>query len=156
MGRDRNPRFKPSESDFVENHAGRSLFLRFDDVLAPTQGKRCPTAEDVRSAIRFASESDRLLVCCRAGQSRSVAIAFTIAFCKLGAAGGLAILNPKRHSPNSLIIDLAAPIVDAPMFATTFYDWKTVNSHIRMIDYIDEIEREMNALASKGARDRII
>jgi len=130
--------------------------LRFDDVTTGRQGRRPPAVEDVRAAIQFATESDRLMVCCRAGQSRSVAIAFSIAFHKLGEDAAINLLNPKRHSPNSLIVNLAASIIDDPMFLTAFNGWKTANSHIRMIDYIDEIEREMGALESKGARNYIV
>jgi len=104
------------ESQFVRTHARSSLILGFDDITTSTQGKRSPTAEDVDSAIQFASESDHLLVCCRAGQSRSAAIAFTIAFQQLGADTACGLLNPKRHSPNSLIIDLAANVIDDPLF----------------------------------------
>ena len=144
------------ESEFVENHTRNNLFLRFDDVTTTTHGKRSPTVEDVKLAIQFATDSACLMVCCRAGQSRSVAIAFSIAFHTLGADAAIELLNPKRHSPNSLIIDLASSIIDDPMLATTFHNWQTANSHIKMIDYIDEIEREMDALESNGARNRII
>jgi len=96
------------------------------------------------------------MVCCRAGQSRSAATAFSIAFNKLGADAAIELLNPKRHSPNTLIIDLAANIIDDPMFATTFHDWQTANSHIKLTDHLDEIETEMDVLESNGARNRII
>ena len=94
--------------------------------------------------------------CCRAGQSRSVAIVFSIAHHRLGADAALELLNPRRHSPNSLIIELAATIIEDPMFATTFQNWQAANEHIRLIDYVDEIERELNVLESNGAHDRIV
>ena len=68
----------------------------------------------------------------------------------------IALLNPKRHSPNSLIVDLAANIIDDPMFPTVFHGWKTANSHIKLTDHLDEIETEMDVLESKGARNRIV
>ena len=96
------------------------------------------------------------MVCCRAGQSRSAATAFSIAFNKLGGDAAIALLNPKRHSPNSLIVDLAANIIDDPLFPAVFHDWKTANSHIKLTDHLDEIETEMDILESKGARNRIV
>ena len=144
------------ETEFIGNHTRSHLFLRFDDVLTTTQGKRSPTVEDIGSAIHFSNGSNRLVVCCRAGQSRSVATAFSIAYHKRGANAALELLNPKRHSPNSLIIDLASTIIDDPMFATTFRDWQSTNSSIKLIDYVDEIERELDVLESNGARDRIV
>lgn len=144
------------ESEFVENNTRTSLFLRFDDVISSAQGKRSPTTEDIRSAIQFSDGSDRLMVCCRAGQSRSVATAFSIAYHKLGADAALDLLDPKRHSPNSLIIQLASGIIDDPMFATMYNEWQIANSHIKLIDYVDEIEHEIDVLESNGARDRIV
>ena len=143
------------ETEFVENYARNSLLLRFDDVTTPTHGKHTPTVDDVELAIRFAAQSDRLMVCCRAGQSRSAAIAFSIAFQNDGANAAVELLNPRRHSPNTLIIKLAASLVTDPMFVTTFHDWKTANSHIKLIDYVNEIEVEMDAIESSGARNRL-
>ena len=144
------------ETEFIATHTRNNLILRFDDVTTSTQGKRPPTGEDVRSAIQIAAESDRLMVCCRAGQSRSAAIAFSIAYQELGEAAAIELLNPTRHSPNSLIIDLAATIIDDPMFLTTFYNWKAANSHIKLIDFADEIGHEMDLLELNGARNRIV
>ena len=143
------------ESEFVENNTRNSLFLRFDDVTTETQGKRSPTVDDVRLALQFATDSHRLMVCCRAGQSRSAAMAFVIAYQKMGAETAIGLLNPRRHSPNQLIIDLASAVIDDPAFSTVFHDWLTANSNIRLIDYVDEIERELNAIESNGARNRI-
>ena len=144
------------ESKFVENNTRNCLILRFDDVITAAQGKRPPTVDDVGSAIQFGNDCERLMVCCRAGQSRSVATAFSIAYHNLGADAAFDLLNPKRHSPNSLIIDLASTLIDDPMFATAFHNWQTSNSHIKLIDYVDEIEHELDVLESNGARDRIV
>lgn len=144
------------ESDFVANHARKHLILQFDDVTAAATGKRPPTIEQIESAIKFASDSDRLMVCCRAGQSRSAATAFSIAFQEIGSDAAIALLNPKRHSPNSLIIDLAANIIDDPKFHTIFDEWRTTNSQIKLSDYVDEIQIEMDILESNGARNRIL
>ena len=144
------------ESGFVNEHSRSHLFLRFDDITSPATGKQPPTSDQIESAISFTADSDRLMVCCRAGQSRSAATAFSIAFNKLGGDAAIALLNPKRHSPNSLIVDLAANIIDDPLFPAVFHDWKTANSHIKLTDHLDEIETEMDILESKGARNRIV
>ena len=144
------------EPEFVNEYSRKHLFLQFDDITTSAIGKRPPTGDQIESALRFASDSDRLMVCCRAGQSRSAAIAYSIAFNKLGADAAIELLNPKRHSPNALIIDLAANIIDDPMFATTFHGWQTANSHIKLTDHLDEIETEMDVLESNGARNRIV
>jgi len=144
------------ESEFINEYTRNHLFLRFDDVVTPATGKRPPTVDQIESAMNFASDSDRLLVCCRAGQSRSAATAFSIAYDKLGVDTAIGLLNPKRHAPNTLIIDLAANIIDDPMFATTFHDWQNANLHIRLTDYVEEVANEMDVLESNGARNRIV
>ena len=144
------------ESDFIDTHSRKSLIPHFDDVTSSKAGKQPPAIDQVNSAIQFANDSNRLMVCCRAGQSRSAAIAFSIAFQKLGSDAAVGLLNPKRHSPNSLIIDLAATIIYDPMFATIFHDWQKANSHVRLTDYIGEIEHEMDTLESSGARNRMV
>ena len=144
------------ESDFIEQHSRNSLILRFDDTTKPSPGKSAPTLYDIDLAIQFGAESDRLVVCCRAGQARSAAIAFSMAFYRIGATSAVALLDPKRHSPNSLIIEHAVSIIDDPMFMTIFHEWQTANQHIKLTDYIDELEREMDALEMAGARNRIV
>lgn len=144
------------ESDFVNKFALTHLFLRFDDVTKSTPSKRAPSIQQIESAMKFGNDSDKLLVCCRAGQSRSAAIAFSIAYQKLGATNALALLNPKRHAPNQLIIDLAATKIDDASFMTVFMEWQASNSHIRLTDYIDEIASEMDALDREGAHNRIL
>ena len=143
-------------SEFVDQHTRNSLILKFDDVTTSGNSKRPPTIDDVKSAIEFATNSDRLLVCCRAGQSRSAATAFSIAFQKLGSDVALELLNPKRHAPNPLIIDLASNIIDDPMFATIFHDWQSTNSDTKLTDYLDEIASEMDVMEANGARNRIV
>ena len=144
------------ESEFISKHARNSLVLHFDDVTASKTGKRLPALEQVASAIQFGVDSTRLMVCCRAGQSRSAAIAFAIAFRVLGSDAAIGLLDPKRHSPNTLIIDLASAIIDDPMFGAVINDWRTSNSHIKLTDYLDEIKSELDALESMGARNRMI
>ena len=143
-------------TDFVATNARRHLYLRFDDVGAATTSKRPPTISDIRKAMDFATNSENLLVSCRAGQSRSVAIAFLIAFQHMGSAAALNLLNPERHSPNSLIVKLGEQLVDAPMMLSTFNDWRERHQGIRPSDYVDDIEREFDELELLGAKNRII
>ena len=67
-----------SNTGFVAQRARRHLYLQFDDVDSDAHGKRMPTSDDIRSALQFAQGSQNLIVCCRAGQSRSAATAFLI------------------------------------------------------------------------------
>ena len=115
------------QTDFVATNARRHLYLRFDDVVAATTSRRPPTINDIRKALDFAANSENLLVSCRAGQSRSVATAFLIAFQQMGSEAALSLLNPKRYSPNSLIVRLGEQLVDDPMMLSMFNDWRDSN-----------------------------
>lgn len=146
---------KVTTSDFVAKHARRNLFLRFDDVSSEVRGKRLPTTDDVRAAIDFAANTQNLLVCCRAGQSRSAAIAFLISYARLGPDAAREVLDPTRHSPNPLIVELGSQVIGDPSVANTFTAWQAANRHVRLVDHLDEIERELDALERQGARNRI-
>lgn len=142
-------------SDFVPKHARRWVALTFDDVSRELPGKRAPMLADVRDAIDFSRGSANLLVCCRAGQSRSAAIAFA-AYYAHGVTDATAILNPRRHVPNERIIQLAATALSDSSILSVYDAWKLANQSIRLVDHVDEIEREQDAIESLGARNRIV
>ena len=141
---------------FVEEHAGRHVYLHFDDVDSRNAGKRPPTTDDIRSALEFAADSENLLVSCRAGQSRSAATAFVICFDRLGPEAACRLLNPQRHVPNPMIVDLAARLIDDPLLLPTFRKWQSDNKQVNLSEYLDDIEREFDELESQGARNRIV
>jgi hypothetical protein len=145
-----------SPSDFVAQYARRHIYLRFDDVIDATSGKRLPTSDDILAALEFSEQSEKLMVCCRAGQSRSAAVAFVIGCHGLGSETAGRILNAKRHRPNSLIVELGARLIDDPFVLQAFAKWQLANEHIKLSSYVDEIEREFDQLERKGARNRIV
>jgi len=144
-----------SPTDFVPQHACRHLILRFDDILIDAPNKRMATSRDIESALNFATGSERLMVCCRAGQSRSAAIAFLICHQQRGAAAAHQLLNPERHIPNSRIVALGTSFIDRPVLQT-FADWQAEHQHINLSDHYDDIEREFDALVARGARNLIV
>jgi hypothetical protein len=75
-----------------------------------------------------------------------------IAFQRLGSAPALSLLNPERHSPNALIVKLGEPLVDAPTLLTVFNDWRERHQEIRLSDYVDDIERQVDELEQLGAK----
>ncbi|NLS96344.1 MAG: dual specificity protein phosphatase family protein [Planctomycetaceae bacterium] len=145
-----------SHTDFVAQHARRHLYLRFDDVDSDIPGKRTPTAHDIQSALDFATQSQNLMVCCRAGQSRSAATAFLVCHERIGVAAARQLLNPRRHIPNSLVIDLGARLIDNLLVLQTFAEWQAENKHIRLSNHLDDIERDFDELERQGARNRIV
>ena len=143
-------------SDFVAQHATRFLYLRFDDVISESHGKRLPTGDDLQAALDFARQSENLMVCCRAGQSRSAATAFLICHEMNGADAARALLDPKRHIPNPLIIDMGARLAGDGMVGKTFQKWQADHKHVKLSDYYDDIENEFDELERQGARNRMV
>lgn len=143
-------------TDFVANHTRRHLFLYFDDVTDPNS-PACPaSADDIAQALKFAEGSTNLVVSCRAGQSRSAALAFSIAYRLVGPQAAVSLWDPKRHSPNHLVLDLAAQQIEDADFMRTYERWLQENRGIKMTDYLDEIEAEFDQLESAGAKNRIL
>ena len=147
---------KLSATPFVQSHARRHAFLRFDDIERPTEGRQLVTRDDVAQGLEFAVGSDRLLISCRAGQSRSAAMAYLIACRENGVASALALIDPTRHVPNPLIVRLGAGVLDMPEAVDAFERWRQDNRHVSLSDYYDDLEREFDDLESRGAVNRIV
>ncbi len=142
-------------TDFVEKHARTSCIRRFDDVEGPFAGKEPPRRIMIEQCLDFSSGKDKLLVCCRAGQGRSVATAYVIGCREFGVRKAITILNPMRHRPNRLVVQIGATILDNPDILGEFDHWRCRHAHIRLSDYYDEMEAEFEALAAQGAMNRI-
>ena len=145
-----------THSNFVSRYSRRFLYLYFDDVIINSLGRRAPSHDDIKDAIEFSGQSDNLLVCCRAGQSRSAATAFVICHIRKGADAALELLNPKRHIPNTRIIEIGSILTNGDSVSRVFQKWQTDHKHVRLSDYYEEIERELDELESRGAKNRII
>jgi predicted protein tyrosine phosphatase len=140
---------------FVEAHALSHLYLSFDDIEQPRDGKRPPSAALIERGLEFARGKDKLLVCCRAGRGRSVAMAYLIRCREVGVAEAVGLLDPTRHRPNRLVVSLGEGIMDGPSVLPAFDEWRVRHAGIRLSDYDDQMEQEFEALEAQGAVDRI-
>jgi predicted protein tyrosine phosphatase len=147
---------KLKATDFISKNAKKYLILHFDDVTATSTGKIVPNISSIRSAIEFGTKSDKLLVCCRAGQSRSAAIAFLIAHSRLGSAEAYQLINPKRHDPNKLVVELGSQLADSHNPLSTLQEWRKNHYDVHFTNYLDEITLEFEILEAQGARNLII
>jgi len=95
-------------TDFLQSHACRHLFLRFDDIEQVTDGRQLVTSDQIAQGLEFATDSSRLLISCRAGQSRSAAMAYLVSCREQGADAATKIIDPTRHMPNRLVVSLGA------------------------------------------------
>jgi predicted protein tyrosine phosphatase len=142
-------------TDFVQAHTRSHLFLQFDDVEEHRENKRAPTKNLIEQALAFATGKDKLLVCCRAGQGRSAALAYVLACREHGVAEALKLLNPTRHRPNRLVVAIGDSVLGTAAILDQFDEWRHRHSHIRLADYSDEIVAEIEALEAQGASNRI-
>jgi predicted protein tyrosine phosphatase len=140
---------------FVEAQAISHLYLPFDDIEQPREGKSPPTSALVERGLEFARGKEKLLVCCRAGRGRSVAMAYLIRCREVGVGAAVGLLDPTRHRPNRLVVALGDGLLDGPDALTAFDDWRIKHSGIQLSDYYDQMEQEFEALEAQGAVDRI-
>jgi predicted protein tyrosine phosphatase len=142
-------------TDFLNTHARSHLYLRFDDIEEPQTNKQCPTKALIEQGLNFAKGKDKLLVSCRAGRGRSVAMAYLICCREHGVAEALKRLDPTRHRPNRLVVTIGDSLLEAPDALDQFDEWRRLHSHLRLSDYYDEMEKEIDELEAQGARNKI-
>ncbi|MFA6292822.1 MAG: dual specificity protein phosphatase family protein [Victivallales bacterium] len=76
----------------------------FDDIESPDPGFKVVTRPKVMRILKWAKDKDNVVVHCTAGISRSSAIAYLIACSRMHPSEAIKILDPKRHSPNALVV----------------------------------------------------
>lgn len=140
---------------FVAEKAARYLVLFFDDIQAHQTGKRMVNADHIQTALDFSSQSQRLVVSCRAGQSRSAAIGCLVQFFNDPGFKPNQLLDPKRHSPNALVMDQGARLIDNPAIWPLMMKWWRDSAGCRISDYLHLIEAEFDELHRAGAVEQI-
>jgi predicted protein tyrosine phosphatase len=142
-------------SQFVQRHTIAHRYLHFDDVEKSYEMKRSPSASAIKEGLEFAKAKERLLVSCRAGQSRSAAIAYLISCQEQGVAQAIKLLDPMRHRPNRLVIEIGASLLGDSQILDHFKNWKENLCNSNLADYLDVLRKELDALEAAGASNRI-
>ena len=110
---------EPDTDDPFRTDVVSQLVLQFHDIDMTMLGYVEPEPEHIRQALTFARETDgSLLVHCRAGVSRSTAIAMAIAADRLGARGERSACKWLKQvcpqaQPNWLIVCLADQLLNS-------------------------------------------
>jgi predicted protein tyrosine phosphatase len=124
-----NPFYRPELHDLVI-HAKKSLLLQFRDIelgrydSEKTEWWLGPKPEHVEAVLKFAEDKDNFLCCCHAGVSRSSAMAYILACRNEDPKKALGMLETWRHSPNCLLVEYAAKILNKPEMASLMEEWK--------------------------------
>lgn len=107
----------------VSNCSKAYLPLNFHDIEYVLEGYVHPTEQHVQEALDWARNKDDLIVACRAGISRSSAIAYLIQ-CEREHHPRLATaILTLRHHPNSLIVKLGSKLLKNPDILDEYYKW---------------------------------
>lgn len=137
----------------LQDYARRVLVLKFDDIETPAAPKVLPTKDHIENALSFAQESERLIVSCRAGQSRSAAVAYLIAAQDSNPRQALEILDSERHRPNSQIIDLGSSLIDQPTLHPCLKQWRDSLNGLPINTRL--FESEISQLIDSGVTDTV-
>ncbi len=142
-------------TDFVKAYARSFLYLSFDDVEQRRPEKQEPAKALIEQALTFSRGKTRLLVVCRAGQGRSVGLAYVISCREHGVGEALKLLDPTKHRPNRLVVAIGDELLETPGVLERFDDWRRSNAHVQLSDYYEDREKEFTALEAQGASNKI-
>lgn len=113
----------------IKKNAKSHIHLIFDDITNPhSTVAKPPSKELVAQGVDWVKDlKDDYIVSCRAGISRSSAMAYLIATKFFGPRDAVKILNPDIHYPNKLIVKLGSEILGNPEIYTicrTYVEFK--------------------------------
>lgn len=95
----------------VTEIAKNCLCLMFDDIELNHIGRCTVQPEHIKQAVEWATDKPDLIIACRAGISRSSALAYVIESTRVGPEKALEILDMNKHQPNRLVIHTASQIL---------------------------------------------
>jgi predicted protein tyrosine phosphatase len=108
----------------IKEVAKDCLHLQFDDIFADAVHLKAPTEEDIRKALEWAEGKDQILCVCKAGQSRSSAMAYLVAYHKTGRAkDAIQFLDMNIHTPNRLIVELGSKIFKDEEIKKVYFEY---------------------------------
>lgn len=109
--------------EMITSVAKNCLCLKFEDIEHERVGYDTAKEDHIRQAIEWAKDKDKLIVACRAGISRSSAIAYLVASSKFGPQEAVKILNMEIHQPNRLVVSLGAKVLGSDRINEVLDDW---------------------------------
>lgn len=88
------------------------IAVAFNDITWPREGYVEPQEEHIREILEWAKDRPGdLHVTCRAGISRSSAVAYLIACTRMAPEEAVKVLDPARHMPNELILKIGSKLI---------------------------------------------
>jgi predicted protein tyrosine phosphatase len=104
---------------------GRStIMVQFDDVDGPMEGFVPPRREHIAAVLDWSKDKSNFLISCRAGISRSSAMAVVILASRVPVPESLVVLDPAVHHPNPLVVQFGEEILGKAGLAEAVSEWK--------------------------------
>lgn len=108
----------------IETRCKDLLHICVDDIDFQMKNKVLVTLEQIKEALAWVENREKLISCCHAGVSRSSAMAYLIASQRWDAKSALSVLRPLKHWPNRLIVHLGSQVLNNPAIWDSFVQWQ--------------------------------
>lgn len=114
--------FDREEVDQITSIAKNCLCLIFEDI--EYYGNNTVQPYHIEEAIKWAADKPDIVVACRAGISRSSAIAYVVEATRVGPEEALKIIDPQYHEPNKLVVETASKVLNNPEILNAYNQFK--------------------------------
>jgi len=103
--------------------AKNCLCLIFDDVEFNHFSRTIVSEDHIETALEWAADKPNIVVACRAGISRSSALAYLIECTRVEPEKALDILDLNEHQPNRLVVKVGSDLLRNIDIADQYDKW---------------------------------
>ncbi len=103
--------------------AKNCLCLIFDDIEFNHLSRQMVSEEHIKEALNWATDKPDIVVACRAGISRSSALAYLIECTRKSPDKALGVLNLNEHQPNRLVVKTGSELLKNPEISDQYDKW---------------------------------
>lgn len=114
---------KPHPLESLRDNCQGMLAIYFDDICADIAGMSKPEWFHVATILEWAWGKNRFMIHCFEGKHRSAAAAYLIACTRMSPDYALGYLTPPIHTPNGLMVEHGAALLDEPRVLSAFQDY---------------------------------
>lgn len=116
---------EPTSEDVqrVTKNSKNCLCLLFHDIEMPRGGYTVVQKNHVEEAVAWAKDKEDLVVACRAGVSRSSAMAYIIMCSKYDPKEAIKVLDVDTHAPNQHVVKLGSEVLENKEVFNVYLRW---------------------------------
>lgn len=113
-----------NEVEQITSIAKDFICVKFDDIEIARPGYTTVNESQIKKILKWAENKDDFIVACRAGISRSSAIAYLIVAEKTSPEEAIKILDMAWHQPNPLVVEVGAKVIGNQKIQEVYNQWK--------------------------------